>query len=96
MREFRTRGVKAIESVPQGETVLLSGQRGPAYFLVPVMGDVAAEDRELRRAMAKSSLRAGWAQARRAMAGLSEEQLAAEIDQEIEQVRVSRLSRKAG
>ena len=64
LREFRTRGAKALDSVPQGETVLLSGQQGPAYFLVPVLGDVAAEDRELRRALAKASLRAGWAQAK--------------------------------
>jgi len=42
LREFRTRGAKALESVPQGETMLLSGQQGPAYFLVPVQGDVAA------------------------------------------------------
>ena len=41
LREFRTRGSKALEAVPQGETILLSGQQGPAYFLVPVLGDVA-------------------------------------------------------
>ena len=63
LREFRTRGAKALEDVPSGETVLLSGHQGPAYFLVPVVSDVAAEDRELRRALAKSSLRAGWAKA---------------------------------
>jgi antitoxin (DNA-binding transcriptional repressor) of toxin-antitoxin stability system len=63
LRAFRTRGAKALEDVPAGETVLLSGQDGPAYFLVPVVGDIAAEDRELRRALAKSSLRAGWAEA---------------------------------
>ena len=39
------------------------GQRGPAYFLVPVVGDVAAEEREIRRALAKVSLRLGWAEA---------------------------------
>src|SRR5271156_5699663 len=57
LREFRTRGSKALKSVPSGETVLLAGQDGPAYFLIPVIGDVIAEDRELRRAMAKASLR---------------------------------------
>jgi antitoxin (DNA-binding transcriptional repressor) of toxin-antitoxin stability system len=96
LREFRTRGVKALESVPQGETVLLSGQQGPAYFLVPVVGDVAAEDRELRRAMAKANLRAGWLQAEPALAEVSDEQLAAEIEKEIDHVRAGRLSRKAG
>jgi antitoxin (DNA-binding transcriptional repressor) of toxin-antitoxin stability system len=93
LREFRTRGAKALESVPQGETVLLSGQQGPAYFLVPVVGDVAAEDRELRRAMAKSSLRASWANAERSgLSGLRD----AEVDEEIDLVRSERQRRKAG
>jgi len=34
--------------------------KGPEYFLVPVLEDVATQDRELRRAMAKASLRKGW------------------------------------
>jgi antitoxin (DNA-binding transcriptional repressor) of toxin-antitoxin stability system len=93
LREFRTRGAKALESVPLGETVLLSGQQGPAYFLVPVLGDVAAEDRELRRALAKASLRAGWVQAEKAeLGGVS----AAEVDEEIDQIRNERQRRKAG
>jgi antitoxin (DNA-binding transcriptional repressor) of toxin-antitoxin stability system len=93
LREFRTRGAKALESVRKGETVLLSGQDGPAYFLVPVLGDVAAEDRELRRAMAKSSLRAGWdfAEASR-LSRIGE----AEIDAEIDRVRTQGKRRKAG
>jgi antitoxin (DNA-binding transcriptional repressor) of toxin-antitoxin stability system len=97
LREFRTRGVKALESVPQGETVLLSGQQGPAYFLVPVLGDVAAEDRELRRALAKASLRASWAHA--AASGLDrvgDAEIDREIDQEIDKVRSERERRKAG
>jgi antitoxin (DNA-binding transcriptional repressor) of toxin-antitoxin stability system len=60
LREFRTRGAKALEDVPAGETILLAGQQGPAYFLIPVLGDVALADRELRRAMAKASLRESW------------------------------------
>jgi antitoxin (DNA-binding transcriptional repressor) of toxin-antitoxin stability system len=93
LREFRTRGVKALESVPQGETVLLSGQQGPAYFLVPVLGDVAAEDRELRRALAKASLRASWAHAEASgLSGVGED----EIDREIDRVRGMRQRRKAG
>lgn len=63
LREFRTRGSKALGAVPRGETVLLAGQQGPAYFLVPVVGDVALADRELRRAMAKASLRESWREA---------------------------------
>ncbi len=60
LRDFRTRGTSALKGVPAGETILLSGQKGPAYFLVPVQGDVATEDLELRRAMAKASLRESW------------------------------------
>jgi len=93
LREFRTRGAKALESVPPGETVLLSGQQGPAYFLVPVLGDVAAEDRDLRRAMAKASLRAGWVQAGKSgLSGASDD----EINREIEQIRNERQRRKTG
>jgi antitoxin (DNA-binding transcriptional repressor) of toxin-antitoxin stability system len=64
LREFRTRGAKALEAVPEGEVVLLSGQQGPAYYLVPVEGDLAVGDRELRRAMAVASLEESWRQAR--------------------------------
>ena len=60
LREFRTRGASALKEVPAGETILLAGQDGPAYFLIPVRGDVVAEDLELRRAMAKSALRESW------------------------------------
>ncbi len=90
LREFRTRGSKALETVPNGETVLLAGQKGPAYFLIPVLGDVILEDRELRRAMAKASLRKNWRLAEAAGKDLSDE----EIDREINQVRVVRRRRK--
>ncbi len=91
LREFRTRGSKALGVVPKGETVLLAGQKGPAYFLIPVLGDVILEDRELRRAMAKASLRKNWRLANAAGEDLSNE----EIDREIDQVRVVRQRRKA-
>ena|SRR5271165_3234794 len=91
LREFRTRGSKALEAVPQGETVLLSGQDGPAYFLVPVLDDVTAEDRELRRAMAKASLRRNWRLAKKPDSRVSIE----EIDQEISKVRSRRIRRKS-
>jgi antitoxin (DNA-binding transcriptional repressor) of toxin-antitoxin stability system len=90
LREFRTRGSKALKAVPEGETVLLAGQNGPAYFLIPVLGDVIVEDRELRRAMAKASLRKNWRLAEASGVSLSEE----EIDREINQVRVVRRRRK--
>jgi antitoxin (DNA-binding transcriptional repressor) of toxin-antitoxin stability system len=86
LREFRTRGAKALAAVPKGETVLLAGQQGPAYFLIPVYGDVAAEEQELRRAMAKASLRE---YARQTEADPITDQ---EIDQEIAVVRAERLA----
>jgi antitoxin (DNA-binding transcriptional repressor) of toxin-antitoxin stability system len=91
LREFRTRGSKALKAVPEGETVLLSGQKGPAFFLIPVLGDVALEDRELRRAMAKASLRKNWRLAEASKVNLSEE----EINQEIGQVRTTRQRKKS-
>jgi antitoxin (DNA-binding transcriptional repressor) of toxin-antitoxin stability system len=87
LREFRNRGAKALAAVPPGETVLLSGQQGPAYFLVPVLGDVAAEDRELRRAVAKASLRNSW---RRAEKAGHDHLTGHEIDREVARVRASR------
>jgi len=78
LREFRTRGAKALEEVPAGETTLLVGQNGPAYFLVPVVGDVIQEERELRLAMAKASLRRGWEIARE-LGEMSDEEIEAEI-----------------
>jgi antitoxin (DNA-binding transcriptional repressor) of toxin-antitoxin stability system len=87
LREFRTRGAKVLESLPRGETVLLAGQQGPAYFLVPVLGDVALQDRELRRAIAKASLRESWRLAQEdGLDRMSDE----EIDREIDQTRVAR------
>jgi|SRR6185437_14941533 len=92
LREFRTRGANALKAVPQGETVLLAGQQGPAYFLVPVQGDVATEERELRRAMAKASLRKSWRLARQA--GL-DTMTDAQIDAEIAEMRNNRNRRKS-
>ena len=90
LREFRTRGQKALANVPPGETTLLVGQNGPAFFLIPVFGDVVQEDLELRRAMALASLREGWRLAE-AAGGMTD----AEIDAEIDAVRTERLLRKA-
>jgi len=91
LREFRTRGAKALADVPQGETTLLVGQNGPVYFLVPVFGDVIKEDLELRRAMARASLRESWRLAE--LAGpISDE----EIDAEIAAVRAARQPEKVG
>jgi antitoxin (DNA-binding transcriptional repressor) of toxin-antitoxin stability system len=86
LREFRTRGAKALVDVPQGETTLLVGQNGPAFFLVPVFGDVTREDQELRRAMALASLREGWRLAEASGANLASEE---EIEIEIDRIRRS-------
>jgi len=84
LREFRTRGVKALKEVPAGETTLLVGQNGPAFFLVPVFGDVIKEDRELRRAMALASLREGWRLAEASGACTASDE---EIQKEIDRIR---------
>lgn len=80
LREFRTRGQKALKDVPPGETTLLVGRDGPAFFLVPVFGDVAKEELEIRRAMALASLREGWRIAEQ-VGGMSDEEINAEIDE---------------
>ena len=87
LREFRTRGAKALKAVPKGETVLLAGQQGPAFFLVPVMGDIAAQDMDLRRAIARASLRESAAAA--AAFSITDE----EIEQEIRAARAERATR---
>jgi antitoxin (DNA-binding transcriptional repressor) of toxin-antitoxin stability system len=80
LREFRTRGSKALKSTPVGETILLSGRNGPEYFLVPVIEDVAAQDRELQRAIAKASLRRDWQLARESgLDKITDEEIDAEI-----------------
>ena len=93
LREFRIRGAKALANVPPGETILLAGQQGPAYFLFPVVGDVALVDRELRRALAKASLLENW---RLVEAGGPDQISESQIEHEIDQVRKARGSRKAG
>ncbi|MBK6727280.1 MAG: prevent-host-death protein [Xanthomonadales bacterium] len=85
LRDFRTRGTKALEGAAD-ETVLLSGQQGPAYFLVPALGDIALEDRDLRRALARAALRASWREAEASgLAAITDR----EIDAEIEAARVA-------
>ena len=79
LREFRTRGAKALADVPRGETTLLVGQNGPAFFLVPVLGDVIKQDKDLRRAMARASMRESW-QLAEELGGMSDEEINAEID----------------
>ena len=91
LRAFRARGSIALSAVPQGETILLFGAQGPAYFLVPLLGDVAMEDRELRRAMAKASLRESLLHAK--VSGL-DQMNDEEIEQEIKQVRRAHKRRK--
>lgn len=91
LREFRMRGEKALSSVPKGEVVLLSGQKGPVYYLVPVQGDLAIGDRELRRAMAMASLEESW---RNAEQKGFDQVFDDEIDEEVRKVRRQRGKRK--
>jgi len=87
LREFRTRGEIALKDVPKDEVVLLSGQKGPAWFLIPAQGDLSVGDRELRRVLAKQSLHqhGQWAIEQ----GLDQSR-DEEIDAEIRAVRQSR------
>jgi antitoxin (DNA-binding transcriptional repressor) of toxin-antitoxin stability system len=91
LREFRTRGSKALKPTTPGETILLAGRNGPEYFLVPVLEDVATQDRELQRAIALASLRRGWQIAKETGADKITDE---EIDAEIDAVRTARLRRK--
>jgi antitoxin (DNA-binding transcriptional repressor) of toxin-antitoxin stability system len=92
LREFRIRGEKALAAVPKGEVILLSGQKGPVYYLVPVQGDLAIGDKELRRAMAMASLQESWRYAeQQGLNRVSDE----EIDEEIRKVRRGKLKRKS-
>jgi hypothetical protein len=86
LREFRTRGQAALKEVPPQETALLVGQNGPAFFLVPVMGDIAMQERDLQRAIAKASLREDQRLAEEAGFSQSTDE---EIDAEIARVRSS-------
>ncbi len=90
LREFRTRGEVALKNVPRDEVVLLSGQKGPAYFLIPAKGDLSEGDRELRRVLAKLSIDqySKWAVEQ----GL-DQTTPEEIDEEIQKVRWSRKRR---
>lgn len=81
MREFRTRGSKALKKVPSSETVVLAGRKGPEFFLIPVMGDIASQNRDLEQAMAKASLRMDWKLAREyGLDQITDEEIDAEID----------------
>lgn len=92
LREFRTRGEKALASVPKGEVILLSGQKGPVYYLVPVLGDLAIGDKELRRAMAMASLQENWRYAeKQGFDRVSDD----EIEEEIRKVRQRKPKRKS-
>lgn len=92
LREFRTRGSKAVKAAAgNGETVLLSGRNGPEYFLVPVVGDIADQERELQRAIAKASLRRDWQLAKEY--GL-DKMTPEEIDAEIAEARKDIARRK--
>ncbi|TVR17492.1 MAG: prevent-host-death protein [Planctomycetota bacterium] len=79
LRELQQRGAKALPQTH--DPVVLTGRRGPLYLLVPVDPEhLADQERAVRRALAKTSLRA-WQQ--RAMESgldmLSDDEIEAEI-----------------
>jgi hypothetical protein len=93
LREFRTRGVKALGPDEGQDLVILSNRQGPAYFLVPVQpGDLESQGRELLRAQAKASLRAWQLRARElGMDQMTDQEIAAEV---LASRQVRRLARK--
>lgn len=93
LREFRTRGAKALEKVPKGETVLLTGQKGPAYFLVPAIGDLAAQEDDIKTVIARASLReyAG----RAAAFPMTDEEIEQEIQAARAEMRAQELKKSA-
>jgi hypothetical protein len=93
LREFRTRGAKALGQDEGQGVVILSNRQGPAYFLVPVQpGDLESQGRELCKAQAKASLRAWQLRARELGLDQMSDQ---EIDAEIKAARAERhLTRK--
>lgn len=92
LREFRTRGLKALGPDEGQGVVVLCNRQGPAFFLVTVQpGDLEAQGRELLRAQAKASLRAWQLQAKvLGMDQMSDEDIEAEINASREDRRATR------
>lgn len=86
LREFRTLVTKAFDSISRNETVLLTGQNGPAYFWVPAVGDLALEDQDLRKVLDRASL---CESLKRSTEGGFATVTDVEIDAEIQQARDS-------
>ncbi len=79
LRDLQQRGAKALPHADR--PVVVTGRSGPLFLLVPAdPGNLAEQEREIRRAMARADLRA-W-QERAVEAGLdrlSDEEIEAEI-----------------
>lgn len=75
--------------------MLLAGQKGPAYFLVPVLGDLAAQDRDLQQAIARASLREQWRlNAEAGLPEITDEEIDAEIQAYRAEKRKEELTKK--
>ena len=85
LREFRTRGVKALKEVPAEETSFLSAER-PRLLPRPGLRRCRKGSRRLRRAMALASLREGWRLAEASGSSLATDE---EIDAEISRIRAT-------
>lgn len=94
LREFRTRGLKALDPDGGRGVVVLCNRQGPAFFLVTVQpGDLEAQGRELLRAQAKASLRAWQLQAKvLGMDQMSDEDIEAEINASRKDRRAARVT----
>ena len=90
IRDLQQRGSKAIAKGTE-EPVLVTGRPGALFYLIPANREnLAEQEKELSRAMARASLRA-W-QKRAVAAGLDKLTIE-EIDAEISAVRQERRAR---
>lgn len=80
-RDFRLQGAKALGKLRPGDAVILSGRKGPAYFLIPVESEsMETQEEELKTAMALAAMRESWRRSEAAgLADLTMDEIDAEI-----------------
>jgi hypothetical protein len=90
-RDFRLQGSKALGKHVPSELVVLTGRKGPAYFLVPVEPDAMdVQEDELKTAMALAALRESWKRAQASgLADATMEEIDAEINAYREEKRAN-------
>jgi antitoxin (DNA-binding transcriptional repressor) of toxin-antitoxin stability system len=93
LHELGTRGTQVLDSMPKSEPILVAGQDGPVYFLVPIIGDIAQQQHDLQIALAKASFRENSRPVeQRGIAEITDD----EMNAEIRRARADRRHIKAG